>query len=227
MNRRFDKRWRALMGSFGLVVVVGCTPVAVLTHHVSTATENVPAGRYTLDPHHWSVGFDVSHFGYSRFTMRFDRASAVLAWRAGGPALSQVSASIDAASIDTNVPVLDRMIAGGDALDATRYPSIRFDSTGWTPTGEHTGKLAGNLTIRGTTQPVTLAVTFNGYGRNPLTKQPTVGFSANGTFSRAAFGIPTWYPAVGDDVRVRIEAEFEMAPPGADNRAESTESPAR
>lgn len=173
----------------------------------------------TLDPHHWSVSFDVSHFGYSRFTMRFDKASAVLDWRAGGPAMSQVSATIDASSLDTNVPILDRMVTGSDALDAARYPSIRFDSTGWTPTGENTGKLAGNLTIRGTTKPITLAVTFNGYGRNPLTKQPTVGFSASGSFSRAAFDIPTWYPAVGDDVRVRIEAEFEMLPAGGDGAA--------
>ncbi|MCM2551277.1 YceI family protein [Burkholderia glumae] len=224
MIRQLRTRWRVLAGGFGLALVAGCTPVAVLTHHVSTATDAVPAGRYTLDPHHWSVGFDVSHLGYSRFMMRFDRASAVLDWRAGGPAVSRVSATIEAASIDTNVPVLDRMIAGGDALDASHYPSIRFDSTGWTPTGEHTGKLTGDLTIRGTTRPVTLAVTFNGYGRNPLTKQPTVGFSAHGTFSRSAFGIPTWYPAVGDEVRVRIEAEFEMAPPGS---AEGAESPAR
>ncbi|WP_043278659.1 YceI family protein [Burkholderia sp. A1] len=212
-------RWRALIGGLGLALATACTPVAVVTHHVSTATEKVPVGRYTLDPHHWSVSFDVSHFGYSRFTMRFDKASAVLDWRAGGPAMSQVSATIDASSLDTNVPILDRMVTGSDALDAARYPSIRFDSTGWTPTGENTGKLAGNLTIRGTTKPITLAVTFNGYGRNPLTKQPTVGFSASGSFSRAAFDIPTWYPAVGDDVRVRIEAEFEMPPAGSDGAA--------
>jgi polyisoprenoid-binding protein YceI len=217
-------RRRALKGILAgamALAAAACTPVAVLTHHVSTDLANVPAGRYTLDPHHWSVSFDVSHFGYSRFAMRFDKASAVLDWRAGGPAASRVSATIDAASLDTNVAALDTIVKGSDALDVARYPAIRFESTGWTPTGDHTGKLSGNLTIRGTTQPVTLDATFNGYGRNPLTKAPTLGFSASGSFSRSAFGIPTWYPAVGDDVRVRIEAEFESLPPEAADNAKS------
>ncbi len=224
MKRHRGARRRALLGSLALITAAACTPVAVLTHHVSTDTAKVPAGHYTLDPHHWSVSFDVSHFGYSRFTMRFDKASAMLDWRAGGPAMSHVSATIDAASLDTNVPALDAIVKGGDALDVARYPSIRFDSTGWTQTGEHTGKLAGTLTIRGTRQPVTLDVDFNGYGRNPLTKAPTLGFSATGTFSRSAFGIPTWYPAVGDDVRVRIEAEFESLP-AATSDAPQTPAP--
>ncbi|AOJ05894.1 YceI family protein [Burkholderia mayonis] len=186
----------------------GCTPLRVVTHSVSTTEAAVPAGRYTLDPHHWSIAFDVDHFKYSRFTMRFDRASAQLDWRTGGLADSGVTASIDAASVDTNVPLLDKLVAGADALDAVRHPQIRFDSTRFTRTSATQGTLTGNLTIRGATHPVTLVVTFNGYGRNPLTKQGTLGFSASGTFSRAQFGVTSWYPAVGDDVRVRIEAEF-------------------
>lgn len=190
-------------------VAASCTPLRVVTHSVSTAEAAVPAGRYTLDPHHWSIVFDVDHFKYSRFTMRFDRANAQLDWRPGGDlADSGVSASIDAASVDTRVPLLDKLVAGADALDAARNPQIRFDSTRFARTSATQGTLTGNLTIRGATHPVTLAVTFNGYGRNPLTKQDTLGFSASGTFSRAQFGVTSWYPAVGDDVRVRIEAEF-------------------
>ena len=37
-----------------------------------------------------------------------------------------------------------------------------------------------------------------------------MGFAATGHFSRAKFGLATWYPAVGDDINVRIEAEFEQ-----------------
>ena len=67
----------------------------------------------------------------------------------------------------------------------------------------------GDLTIHGVTQPVTLDVTFNGGAPNPLTGHHTLGFSATGHFSRAAFGLVHWYPAVGNEIRVRIEAEFE------------------
>jgi polyisoprenoid-binding protein YceI len=62
---------------------------------------------------------------------------------------------------------------------------------------------------------VTLDVVFNGFGPDPLTKQDTLGFSAEGSFSRAKFGLATWYPAVGDDVHVRIQAEFVRPPAGA------------
>jgi polyisoprenoid-binding protein YceI len=55
---------------------------------------------------------------------------------------------------------------------------------------------------------VVLDLKFNGYGVDPLTKENKLGFSAQGHFSRSQFGLGTWYPAVGDDVRVRIEAEF-------------------
>lgn len=196
--------------------VAACTPLRVVTHQVTTAEAAIPAGRYALDPHHWSIVFDVGHFKYSRFTMRFDRASAQLDWRAGGLGDSAVTAAIDASSIDTNVPLLDRLVAGSDALDAEHAPEIRFESTRFVRTGDAQGTLTGNLTIRGTTHPVTLAVTFNGYGRNPLTRQDTLGFSASGSFSRAQFGVTTWYPAVSDDVRVRIEAEFvKDAPPAS------------
>ncbi len=190
-----------------------CTPLRVVTHSVSQTEASVPSGHYALDEHHWSVVFDVDHFHYSRFRMRFDRVSAQLDWRAGGLDASSVEATIDATSLDTNVPVLDHLVKGADMFDVARYPEIRFVSTSFTRTGDARGTLTGNLTIHGVTAPVTLDVVFNGYAPNPLTKQPTLGFSAQGHFSRAKFGLSTWYPAVGDDVAVRIEAEFEQPPP--------------
>jgi polyisoprenoid-binding protein YceI len=185
-----------------------CTPLRVVTHTVGTDEARVPPGQYVLDAHHWSVIFDVEHLKYSRFAMRFDRAQAVLFWKAGGLESSTVDASIDASSIDTNVPLLDKLVKGTDMFDAANYRTIRFVGTRFIRTGKAAGKLEGNLTIRGVSRPVVFDVAFNGYGVNPLTKEDTLGFSAQGQFSRAQFGLATWYPAVGDEVRVRIEAEF-------------------
>lgn len=188
-----------------------CTPVRVLTHTVGTDEARVPTGRYQMDAHHWSITFDVEHLKYSRFTMRFDRAQATLDWKAPGMDASAATVSIDAASANTNVPLLDKLVKGPDMFDAAKHPAIRFVSRRFVRTGERQGTLEGELTIRDVTRPVELAVTFNGYGINPLTKEDTLGFSAQGHFSRAQFGLGTWYPAVGDDVRVRIEAEFARA----------------
>nr|WP_243849252.1 YceI family protein [Paraburkholderia rhizosphaerae] len=196
-------------------VSTACTPLEVVTHTVSTNESRVPVGQYKLDANHWSVIFDVDHFKYSRFVMRFDRVTGQLDWRERGMENSSVAITIDAASVDTNVPQLDKMVKGDDMLNAARYPEIRFVSTHFERTGEASGKLTGDLTIHGTTQPVTLDVKFNGYGRDPLTKADTLGFSAEGRFSRSRFGLTTWYPAVGDDVHVRIQAEFDKPPAGA------------
>lgn len=213
-------RRRALCAALtAACLLLACTPLRVVTHSVSTAETSVPAGHYTLDAHHWSIVFDVDHLHYTRFVMRFDRASAQLDWRANALENATVEAVIDATSLDTNVPLLDRMVRGSQMLDVERYAQIRFASTHFERTadvdGKPAGKLTGDLTIRGVTQPVTLDVVFNGYAPNPLTKQPTLGFAATGRFSRAKFGLTTWYPAVGDEIDVRIQAEFEQPPPGA------------
>jgi polyisoprenoid-binding protein YceI len=204
---------RALPGVL-LLTAIACTPVQVLTHSVSQNEARVPVGRYEVDPDHTSITFDVDHFKYSRFTIRFDRKQGQLDWTEGGLTASNATITIDAASIDTNVPLLDKMVKSDSLLDVARYPEIRFASTRFERTGDSRGTLTGDLTIRGVTQPVTLNVTFNGFAPDPLTKKDTLGFSADGHFSRGKFGLAMWYPAVGDDIHVRIQAEFVKTPAG-------------
>ena len=204
---------RALLCA-SLLTAMACTPVRVLTHSVSQNEARVPAGRYEMDPDHSSIVFDIDHFQYSRFTMRFDRKHGQLDWNEGGLERSTASVTIDAASIDTNVPLLDKMVKSASVLDVSRYPEIRFVSTRFERTAESRGTLTGDLTIHGVTQPVALDVTFNGFAPDPLTKKDTLGFSADGRLSRAKFGLSTWYPAVGDEIHVRIQAEFVKTPAG-------------
>jgi polyisoprenoid-binding protein YceI len=218
MRSRFLSNLRTFRAGLlvaGLVSLSACTALSVVTHSVSPNEASIPAGRYKLDEHHWNVSFDVDHFKYSRFVMRFDKVDAQLNWNAGGMEQSTVEATIDANSLDTNVPILNKMIKGTDVLNVETYPTIHFVSTQFKRTGDQKGELTGDLTIRGTTRPVTLAVTFNGHAKDPLTKKETLGFSADGHFSRAQFGLSTWYPAVGDDVHVAIQAEFDADEPHA------------
>jgi len=199
--------------AIGVLAMSACTPLQVVSHTVSVDEARVPVGEYVMDADHWSITFDVEHLKYSRFVMRFDRARGKLQWMSGGLGASTVDVAIDAGSVDTKVPLLNKMVTGADMFDAATFPTIRFVGKHFVRTGPAQGKLEGELTIRKVTRPVTLDVTFNGYGRNPLTHADTLGFSAHGTFGRAQFGLATWYPAVGNDVRVRVEAEFERSAP--------------
>jgi polyisoprenoid-binding protein YceI len=56
---------------------------------------------------------------------------------------------------------------------------------------------------------VTLAVRFVGAGINPLDKKYTVGFEATGAIKRSDFGVKTYVPLVGDEVRLTIAGAFE------------------
>jgi polyisoprenoid-binding protein YceI len=168
----FALRFAAL--TLAMLACASCTAVKVVTHTTSADPVDAPAGVYHLDPHHWSLTFDVDHFGYSRFVMRFDKMTADLDFHPDDPAHSSVSAHIAANSLDTNVADLDEMVRGDDLLDAEHFPEITFVSHQLRVTGKH-----------------------------------TLGFSAMGHFSRSAFGLGRWYPAVGREIQVRIEAEFE------------------
>jgi len=190
-----------------LIMLASCTAFRVVTHSVDVQPLDAPAGHYTLDPRHYSVLFDVDHLHYIRFVSRFDRVQATLQFDPNWTQ-SHVDASLEAASVDTNVPILDKMVSGEEMFDAQHYPRITFSSTSFQPTSLTTGKLSGQLTIRDKSIPITLDVVFNGAAPDPLTRVPTLGFSATGNFSRAAFGLSTWFPAIGDDVHVSIQAEF-------------------
>ena len=200
---------RSLTVSLGLCFLLSaCTAARVLTHSTSTDPVDAPAGIYELDPNHASLIFDVDHFGFSRFTGRFNILAATLTFDPITPEKSTLTATIKADSLDTPVEILDAMIKGGDMLEVDRFPEIRFESTHVTRTAPTAGKLTGNLTLHGRTKPVTLDVNFYGGAPNPLTGNHTLGFAAKGSLSRAAFGLTAWAPAVGDDIQFHIEAEF-------------------
>lgn len=199
---------RKLVALFLVLALCSCTALKVVTHQVSDDPVKAVAGTYRLDPHHWSVLFDVDHFGYSRFVTRFNKVEAVLDAVPDAPEKSRVRVTIEATSVDTNDPELDRMLTGPDMFDAAKFPNITFVATSIKRTGPKTGEMTGNLTIRDRTHPVTLAVTFNGGAPDPLTGMDTLGFSANGNFDRSLWGLSAWWPAVGNDVHVAIQAEF-------------------
>jgi polyisoprenoid-binding protein YceI len=188
--------------------LAACTAIKVITHDSNSDPQASPAGHYQLDPHHWNLSFDVDHLGFSRFVMRFDRARIDVDFVAQDPERSSVVMVIEAASFDSNVAELDSLVTGKSLLDASAYPDIRFVSRKLHRTSPGGGEITGDLTIRDVTHPVTLAVTFNGGGANPLTGEETMGFSAQGSIDRSDFGLIRWFPAVGNRIGLRFEGEL-------------------
>jgi polyisoprenoid-binding protein YceI len=203
---------RRLLATIALVAAAlalsSCAALNVVTHRVNSDPVDVAAGTYRLDPDHWSVTFDVSHFGFSRYVARFDAMEATLNVVPGAPEQSSVAVTIKAASLNARNAELDKKLIGPELLDAARFPDITFKTTSLKRLEGNKGEMTGALTMHGVSHPVTLDVTFNGGAKNPLTGADTLGFSATGSFDRSRWGLSAWWPAVGNEVRVAIEAEF-------------------
>ena len=183
----------------------------------ATAPVQVPgaaaAGNYVLDPSHASVTWSLSHAGLSQYTARFDDISGTLNFNPDAPETSSVDISIASDSVSTGLPKFDETL-GSEAkyFNASVYPEIRFTSTSAKKLTETTGTVTGDLSFRGTTLPVTLQTTFNGAGKSFGHPGDTLGFSATGVIKRSDFGMDTLLNfGIGDDVTLRIEAEFNQA----------------
>lgn len=172
----------------------------------SAAPAFAEPARYTLDPTHTQVGWSIDRFGFTKMTGRFDEASGVVMLDAENPANSSVIAEIAVASVDSGFDERDSHLREERWLNAAAHPTMRFQSTSVTLTGDTTATVVGDLSFRGVTQPVTLSVTLNKLGPSPMGGAPTAGFTATGTLSRAAFGIAIAPGVIGDEVAIHIEA---------------------
>lgn len=195
---------RLLTASLAFVLLSACATPPVI------APSAAPAGNYTLDPTHASVNWSLSHAGLSNYTARFDDISGALNFNPDAPELSTVDIRIDPKSVSTGLPKFDEEIAtSGNYFDADTYPEIRFVSTDIKLTGEATGLITGDLTLKGVTKPVTLDVTFNGAGKSFGNPGKTLGFSATTKFLRSDYGMSHLVSfGIGDEVTLRIETEF-------------------
>ncbi|MGH1557788.1 YceI family protein [Caulobacter segnis] len=178
---------------------------------------DIPAGDYTLDKHHATLVFRVSHLGFSNYTGAFADFDAKLHFDQNNAAASTLEATINPMSLTIPAPPEGFLaeLTGPQWLNTATYPAITFKSTKVETTGPDTGKVTGDLTLHGVTKPVVLDVTYNGgYAGHPMDPHARIGFSAKGTFKRSDFGIAYGVPApgstmgVGDEVQVAIEAEF-------------------
>jgi polyisoprenoid-binding protein YceI len=181
---------------------------------------NAPTGEYALDPHHSTITVRARHFGLAHYVLRLNGVSGTLNFNAEDPALSTIEATVNTTTLDT--PYLgerdfDAELQNSEWLDSSGFPVALFRSTSAERTGPNSGRVTGDLTIRGQTHPATFDVTYYGsHAQHPM-GFPTamIGFQAKTTISRAQYGLNVLQPmaaggndGVADQVEIVIEAEF-------------------
>ena len=101
---------------------------------------------------------------------------------------------------------MSRSVCSNGTLGA--HPTARFTSTGvrWAGTS---GELTGDLTIRGITRPVTLAVDYLGQVQDPWGAERIV-LSATGKVDRGDWGITWNMPLASGGLLVSKEIELHL-----------------
>ncbi|NNM60077.1 MAG: polyisoprenoid-binding protein [Legionellales bacterium] len=190
----------ALVGSLCTTTLAATTATSI---PASSASEQV---SYTLDPSHTYVLWHINHFGFSNPSGKW-MTTGTMVFDQKHPAKSSVSANIQLSGLVTGVPELDQHLQEPLFFDVKQYPTAHFESTKVTVTGSDTANVQGNLTLHGVTKPVILHVKLNKIGINPITNNPSIGFSATATLKRSDFGITTLLPGISDTVQLDIQAE--------------------
>ena len=184
---------------------------------------DVPAGEYKTDRAHSTLIFRLNHLGFSHYTARFRRFDAKLQFDPRNLAATQLTATIDPRSLETDYPDpkynFNEELTGEHWLDAAKFPEITFRTTQVEDLGNQALRVHGDLTLHGVTKPIVLEATYNGgYAGHPMDPQARVGFSAHGVLRRSDFGISGGIPqaasniGVGDQVAIVIESEFNGPP---------------
>jgi polyisoprenoid-binding protein YceI len=179
----------------------------------SAATTSIPgfvAGTWDIDASHSDVSFTVRHMMVSKVRGRFGAFSGEIV-TSEDLSSSSVTATIDASTIDTNNEQRDGHIRSADFFDVENHPQWTFRSTGLRADGDDFA-LDGELTIKGVTRPVTLALEINGFGPDAW-GGTRAGFSASTTIDRNDFGVDIKMPldgggvVVSDKVQISLEIE--------------------
>jgi polyisoprenoid-binding protein YceI len=181
---------------------------------MTMSTETVPgyiAGTWSIDPANSDISFTVRHLGVSKAHGRFNEVSGRIVT---GESVEQssVSATIVADSVDTGFPSRDTYIKGGDVLAVADHKELSFVSTNIRPAGDGY-EIAGTLTIRGVTRPVTLSAEIGGITDDPTTGKKVLGASAITTIKRDDFGLAVGVPGmvVSDDINIRLDIYATLA----------------
>ena len=194
--------------------MTGTTPAAA-ARRILAGTMLPAPGRWQIDPDHTDVAFIGRHFMLTKVRGRFTGVTGAITV-AEQPGESTAEVTIDMASVDSGSQARDDHLRSPDFFDVARHPTAAFTgrAAGWQGTR---GQLAGNLTIRGVTRPVTLQAEYLGHVADPWGGQRAI-FTAQGALNREDWDL-TWNMLldgggllVSKDIRIEIEAEAVLQP---------------
>ena len=169
-------------------------------------------GIWQLDPMHTQVEFAVKHLGMMTVCGHFAEVKVSGDINVERPDAASVEVVIQTASIRTNNERRDNDLRNSNILDVEHYPTIAFKSTKIEATATDRYSMTGDLTIKGNTRPVTLAVVNYGEFNDPMMGH-RVGYGAETQIHRKEFGLNVdmlldGRLVIGNEVQITIQGEL-------------------
>ncbi|MBT9501486.1 MAG: polyisoprenoid-binding protein [Burkholderiaceae bacterium] len=161
---------------------------------------------YRLDPLHSTVQFEVSHFNTSTLRGRFAMLNGLVTLDAAAQR-GEVGLSVDTATVDTGLKVLDARLRQPDLLGSSGHPQAWFVASRFAYRDGRVDEVRGEFTLRGISQPLALKALRFACRQDERLKTEVCGGDFEATLLRSEFGATFGLPFVGDKVRLLIQVE--------------------
>jgi polyisoprenoid-binding protein YceI len=167
---------------------------------------NAQSATYNVEPTHTFVTWEAKHFGTSTSHGRFDKKSgSITIDRKAKTGKAEIT--IDMKSMNTGVAAFDKHLSSDEFFAAEKFPEAKFVGTAFKFDGDKVTEVAGTLTLRGKTNPVTLKATgFNCY-ISPFVKREVCGGDFETTITRSQYDVSYGLPGIPDAIRLNIQVE--------------------
>jgi polyisoprenoid-binding protein YceI len=169
-------------------------------------------GVYTLDPSHSTIGFVARHAMVTNVKGGFQDFEGTLHLDGSDPSKSTASLDVKMDSIETGSADRDGHLKSADFFKIDEHPMMTFRSTKAEALGGDEYRITGDLTILGTTKPITIDLEFNGAAKDPFGNE-RVGFEGKAEILRSEWGL-TWNAALetgGVLVSDKIKLVFDLS----------------
>lgn len=165
------------------------------------------AASYAIEPMHTFVTFEIGHFGTTTNRGRFDKKEGSVQFDRAGKS-GKVDITFEIGSVNTGTAPFETHLKSAEIFDAAKFPTARFVGDKFTFDGDKVSSVAGQLTLKGKTNPITLTATnFNCY-QSPMLKREVCGGDFKATIQRSQWGVDyglNWgFP---DNVNLVIQVE--------------------
>jgi polyisoprenoid-binding protein YceI len=184
--------------------------------------QQAPLGptQWRIDTAHSAAHFSVRHMMVSTVRGQLGPITGFVEYDGKDVRSIKADVTIDVKGLTTQITRRDDHLRSNDFFDVEHHPNITFKSKRIEPGADGAFKIIGDLTIRGNTKEVALAVD----PLAPITKGMqgvVIGTSATTKVKRLEYGLKynsmvEAGPVVGDEVSITIDIEANRpAPPGS------------